>query len=60
MSNDGILHISNLEFNNENTNLQRKLLIFKTPFYLRHDSQPTSKDKSAYISYLHSRKLNGI
>lgn len=61
MSNGGILHTSNLEsmkFKQMKTKF--KGIHFKTLFYPRHDTQPTSKEKTAFISYLHSQKPNGI
>lgn len=62
MSNDGILKNSNLEsmkFKQMKTKF--KVICFKVLFYPRHDTQPTLKeDKCAFISYLHSRKPNGI
>lgn len=39
----------------------KKMIRFKMAFYPRHVTQPASKeDKSAFISYLHNQKPNGI
>lgn len=66
MSNDSILHTSNLEFikfKYMKTKFKptKKITRCKMAFYPRYDTQPASKeDKSAFISYLHSQKPNGI